>query len=143
MPKTGLEIFRWDEVGYRPLVYSAGWQVALLNWEPPFDDLARLGEIERHNQSDEVFVLLKGRSVLFTLADDGLTTVDMAPGVVYNVTAGSWHNLIATRDATWLIVENRETDLHDVEFRQMTAEEKQNLLGQLPAWTQTLDGKTV
>jgi mannose-6-phosphate isomerase-like protein (cupin superfamily) len=143
MPKSGLEVFRWDEVGYRPLVCSAGWQVALLNWEPPFDDLARLGEIERHNQSDEVFVLLKGRSVLFTLAEDGLTAVDMAPGVVYNVTAGSWHNLIATRDATWLIVENRETDLHDVEFRQMTAEEKQNLLGRLPDWTQTLDGKTV
>ncbi len=129
----GLEVFSWDETGYMPLVYSPDWQVSLLNWERPFD-LDQLEKIERHNRTDEVFVLLKGRSVLFTLAKDGLTVADMVPGVVYNVTTGSWHNLISTRDATWLIVENRDTHLHDVEYRQLTAAEKQELLARLPDW---------
>ena len=65
-----LEIYSWDDEGYSPLVFSDGWQVALLNWEPLFDR-ANLTEIERHNDTDEVFVLLRGKAVLFVRADDG------------------------------------------------------------------------
>jgi hypothetical protein len=80
-----LEIYPWEGPGYRPLVFSRGWQAALLNWEPIFD-LANLREIERHNHTDEVFVLWRGRGAI--LVSDGLSTqvVDMQPGVVYNVT---------------------------------------------------------
>ena len=65
-----LEVLSWAETGYRPLVFSADWQVALLNWEPIFD-LANVGEIERHNQTDEVFVLVRGRAALFVVTPDG------------------------------------------------------------------------
>lgn len=131
--KKGQEVFHWSDQGYSPLVFSHDWQVALLNWEPIFD-LDKMGEIERHNQSDEVFVLIKGKAVLFTLTLEGTFVSNMTPGAVYNVTKGSWHNLISTRDATWVIVENRGTHLADTEIRRLTLEEKTSIQNNLPEW---------
>jgi len=128
-----LEVHEWSEEGYRPLVFFGDWQVALLNWEPIFD-LERLGEIERHTETDEVFVLWRGRGALFVTTEDGTVVTDMEPGVIYNVPQGTWHNLLATRDASWVIVETRDTHLHDTEIRQMTAEELAQIRRQLPAW---------
>jgi hypothetical protein len=131
--KKGQEVFQWSEQGYSPLVFSHDWQVALLNWEPIFD-LEKMGEIERHNQTDEVFVLIKGQAALFTLTSEGMLVSDMTPGAVYNVTKGSWHNLISTRDAAWVIVENRGTHLTDTETRLLTLEEKTCIQNNLPEW---------
>ena len=132
-PKPYLEVHRWTDVGYQPLVFSDGWQAALLNWEPLFDP-ANLGEIERHNQTDEVFVLWRGRGAIFVDTDAGIELTDMEPGVIYNVPRGTWHNLVATKDASWIIVENRDTHLHDTEMRQMTGLEREQLDAQLPDW---------
>ena len=131
--KPGLEVYNWTNQGYQPLVFSHDWQVAILNWEPIFD-LDKIGEIERHTQSDEVFVLLEGQAVLFTIGEDGLQVTDMQAGILYNVTQSSWHNLISTWDARWIIVENRDTHLNDCEFRQLSSEEKADLFTRLPDW---------
>jgi len=128
-----LEIHRHAGVGYLPLVFSAGWQAAILNWEPPVD-LANLGEIERHSQTDEVFVLWRGRAALYVQAGSETRLVDLEPGVVYNVTAGTWHNLVASRDVSILIVENRDTHLNDTELRSIEDWERSQVLAQLPAW---------
>jgi mannose-6-phosphate isomerase-like protein (cupin superfamily) len=103
-----LEVIPYTGDGYAPLLFSAGWQVAILNCEPLID-LASLSEIERHAQTVEVFGLWRGRAALFVKTDDGISLVDLQPGVIYNVTAGTWHNLIATRDVSLWIVENRDT----------------------------------
>ncbi len=133
MPGGRLQTFEWKGEGYQPLVFTQDWQVALLNWEPVID-ADNIGEIERHNQSDEVFVLQSGRAVLFTIRDGDMQAVDMQAGVLYNVTAASWHNLIASRDASWVIVEKRDTHLNDCEYRQLTTEELLSLKGLLPDW---------
>jgi mannose-6-phosphate isomerase-like protein (cupin superfamily) len=133
MSERGLQIHEWDQQGYRPLVFHHDWMVALLNWEPAFEP-TRLGEVERHVHTDEVFVLTRGRALLFTEDEEGLQIADMRPGVIYNVLQGVWHGLLATRDACWVIVESRDTHLHDVEFRQLSADEREHILGQLPAW---------
>ena len=130
---NNLEILNYTEEGYQPLVFSADWQVAQLNWEPIFD-LEHAGEIERHVHSDEVFVLWKGKAVLFISTPAGLQIEEMQPGVIYNVRKGVWHNLLSTRQAAWIIIENRDTHLHDTEIRQMTAEEWDMLQANLPAW---------
>lgn len=87
--RHGVEIYQWEQEGYQPLVFFDGWQVALLNWEPVFD-LKNLSEIERHRQTDEVFMLVKGKAVLFTINAEGKMNVDdMLPNVIYNVTQDS------------------------------------------------------
>ena len=122
-----LESYKWEGLGYQPLLLRPKWMVSLLNWEPAAERI-NLKEIERHNQTDEVFVILKGRSVLFVQRDvERLKAFDLRPGVIYNVPQGVWHNLVVSRDATLLIVENRDTHLYDTEIRPITPEE----LGQL------------
>jgi len=128
-----LEILNFTEDGYKPLVFSADWQVAQLNWEPIFD-LKNAGEIERHVHSDEVFVLWKGKAILFVSDEAELQVEEMQMGVIYNVRKGVWHNLLSTRDAAWIIVENRDTHLHDTDIRQMTADEWNTVRENLPAW---------
>ncbi len=129
-----LEVYEWSGVGFEPLVFTDGWQAALLNWEPLFDR-ANLDEIERHDHTDEVFVLLRGQAVIFTRSDGGqLQAVEMQQGKIYNVPAGVWHNLVATCDVTFLIVENRDTHLHDTDIRPITSEELAALDAKLPAW---------
>ena len=129
-----LEIYEWSGEGFQPLVFTKNWQAALLNWEPLFER-AHLNEIERHHHTDEVFVLLKGRAVIFTCAEDArLKAVEMEMGKIYNVPAGVWHNLVATRDASFLIVENRDTHLHDTEIRPIADEQLEALDAQLPGW---------
>ena len=128
-----LEILNFTDEGYKPLVFSGDWQVAQLNWEPIFD-LEHAGEIERHVHSDEVFVLWKGKAIIFVATEEGIQVQEMQPGVIYNVRKGVWHNLLSTRDAAWIIVENRDTHLQDTQIRQMTAQEWNILQKNLPRW---------
>lgn len=128
-----LETHIADGPGYQPLVFSSGWQAAILNWEPPMDP-GRLSEIERHARTDEVFVLWRGRAALVLEAPGGLHVVELQPGVVYNVRAGAWHTLVANRAASLVIVEDRDTHLHDTELRPLQAAERRQALAQLPEW---------
>jgi mannose-6-phosphate isomerase-like protein (cupin superfamily) len=130
----GLEIYEYTGTGYKPLVYCQGWMVALLNYEDIMRP-DRATKIERHMKTDEVFILLEGQAA-FYLETEGQPprVVELKPGLVYNVTKGTWHNLLATREAALAIVENRDTDKFDTEIRPLTEEERQGMLGQLPDW---------
>lgn len=127
-----IDIYNWNEEGYCPLVFSHDWQVAILNWEPAIDR-DTVSEIERHNHSDEVFVLIKGKAILFVHPEgEELSIIEMQPGLIYNVLKGTWHNLVASRDVELLIIENRDTHLHDVEIRPISPQEKTVLAQHLP-----------
>jgi hypothetical protein len=129
----GLEIHTWDGTGFHPLVASQSWLVSILNWEPIFG-LDKFGEVERHNNTDEVFVLTHGKALLFTSDDRVLRIEEMIPGAVYNVLRGTWHNLLATRDASWIIVENQGTDNSTSEFRQLSKSERAQIIQKKPSW---------
>jgi mannose-6-phosphate isomerase-like protein (cupin superfamily) len=131
--KPKLEILDHDGPGYKPLVFSDGWQTAILNWEPTAA-LDQASEIEIHQETDEVFVLWRGRGALYVITEGGLQVVDLKPGVIYNVCRGTWHGVIATTDVSWIIIENRDTHLHDCEIRQLTVEEKNRIRSQAPQW---------
>jgi mannose-6-phosphate isomerase-like protein (cupin superfamily) len=133
----GVEVYQWTEQGYRPLVFSDGWMVALLNWEPIMD-LEKATEIERHKETDEVFILLRGRAAMYvTTTAEGMQVFDMQPGLIYNVRKSTWHNLIATHDVAFLIVENRDTHLRDVETRDLSPSEMDALEKNLPSYLLT------
>lgn len=128
-----LDILNWEQDGYKPLVFSHDWQVALLNCEPHYT-WQNVHQVERHNQTEEVFFLWRGKAALFIASEDGIQVEDMIPGIVYNVLAGQWHNLVSTPDASMLIIENRDTHLNDCEYRPFTPEEQQLLFKKLPDW---------
>lgn len=129
-----IEIYDYAGPGYKPLLLQPTWQVALLNWDEKYVR-ANMKEFEQHNFTAEVFVLLKGRSVLFVEPEgERLLACDCQPGVIYNVPAGVWHTLLADREATFLIVEERDTHLNDTHVRPITSAELQEIDAQLPEW---------
>ncbi len=128
-----VEILNWKGQGFRPLVEFESWVVALMNWEQRFDPTG-VGDIERHTETDEVFVLTHGKSILFIVTEDGLQAIDMEPGVIYNVTKGTWHSVIGKKDTTWLIVESTNTTSQNTDHRSLTEQEIVELKTQFPAW---------
>lgn len=64
-----LQIKRCQDAGYHPQIYFEGWRVAYLNDTPKFH-LENMEDMQRHNTSDEVFVLLKGSCTLY-IGDGG------------------------------------------------------------------------
>jgi len=128
-----VDAFGWDGEGYQPFVSHRDWLVALMNWELRFDQ-TNVGRVERHNQTDEVFVLTHGHGVLFIDDDETIRVFDMEPRMIYNVTAGTWHNVIGTHESSWLIVESNDTSEENTDFRNLTAEELETLRKQYPDW---------
>lgn len=116
---TLLETHQHEREGYRPLVDFQNWRVAILNFSPELlpEHLTRM---QRHNETDEVFVLLAGRCILFV--GEGEETVsrihaeDLQPGLVYNVKRAVWHTHTLSRDAKVLVVENRDTTYDNSPF---------------------------
>ena len=52
-----LETYEYDGVGYHRGIEFKSWTVAVLNYEERFDKIEKL---ERHNLTDEVFILKHG-----------------------------------------------------------------------------------
>lgn len=121
-----LEILTHDDPAFQPLVDFGAWRVAVLNF---VDHLLpeNLTNMQRHDETDEVFVLLKGRCILFVGEgkDEAgpIHAVDMVPLTIYNVKQGTWHNHTLTRDASVLVVENRVTTLKNSPFCPLSKEQ--------------------
>lgn len=112
LPETLIEIRDHTGSDYKPLVDYQSWRVALMNYT---DDLTpdKINRMQKHTETDEVFVLMAGRCILFIgEGEDSVTkvhAVDMEPYKLYNVKRGVWHSHTFSRDARVLIVENRDT----------------------------------
>ena len=126
-----LEIREYGGVGYQPLVDYGAWRVAILRF---IDELLpeRLDNWQRHHETDEVFVLLQGRCILFLGAGDQTVTQvyaeDLAPLKLYNVKRGVWHTHALSQDAVVLIVENRDTTLENSPRLALTAAQRQQVV---------------
>lgn len=119
-----LEIRQHDASGYHPLVDFAGWRVAVLNFaeELRAENLKRM---QRHNETDEVFVLLRGRCILFLgEGEDKVSAIHaqpLEPLKLYNVKRGVWHHHALSEEAMVLVVENRETTYDNSPFTELSA----------------------
>lgn len=108
-----IDIISFDEEGYQPLVSFESWRVAMLNY---IDELEpdQIDNVQMHSLTDESFVLLKGRCILY-LCDviDGtiqnIEAIDMEPYKIYNIKKGVYHTHTLSEDAKVLIVENDDT----------------------------------
>ncbi len=112
IPETLLEVRTHDGPDYMPLIDYQTWRVALMNYtsDQTSDKIKRM---QKHVETDEVFVLLTGRCILFLGEGEEAVTnihaVDMEPYKLYNVKKDCWHSHTFSVDARVLIVENRDT----------------------------------
>ncbi len=110
----GLEISAFEGRGYDRTMIFRTWCVAFLTQD---DEYTVNTYMERHTETDEVFVLLKGEATLYIGIER--TPVRMEPNKLYNVTMGTWHNIVCSADASVLIAENSDTDKRNTDYHML------------------------
>jgi ureidoglycolate hydrolase len=124
IPQSMLEAKNFSGDGFMPLVDYETWRVAMLCYH---ENLLpqNIMNMQRHDLTDEIFVLLKGKCILFLgegdQTIDKLHVIEMAPGTVYNVKRSTWHTHTLSTDAQVLIVENRNTAEDNSPFRSISS----------------------
>ena len=95
----------WDETLRQTLL-------GIKNWKP-MNDIANINCLERHNETDELFILLSGSCTLLYANEtaDGLKleAVEMEPGRVYNIPRSLWHNTVTEHDTKLALIEDVST----------------------------------
>ena len=128
--ETLLEIRDYAGDGYQPIIDFGAWRVAILRYHPELEP-KEIATMQRHDETDEVFVLLAGRCILFlgegNAQIDTIHAVDMQPLKTYNVKRGVWHTHTLNRDATVLIVENWDTDESNSPLIPLTHDQREHL----------------
>ena len=125
-----LETYYIKEEGYHPFLIREGWQVAQLNFteEQRIDNILR---VEAHHKTDEVFVLLKGKSVLILakiIDGNPIFEVElMKSKITYNIPENAWHNIAMEKGSEVLIVEKSNTHLNDVSYFDLTQDKIKEL----------------
>ncbi len=131
IPESLLGVHIYADAGYLPLVDFGTWRVAILNYS---HDLRpeNIDAMQRHNATDEVFVLLRGRCILFVAegGDHSIAVIHaqpMAPHTIYNVKKAVWHTHSLSPDAMVLVVENRDTTYDNSPFCPLTARQRKTI----------------
>ena len=110
----GIEIYDYTGESYMPAMSFGKWRVAYLNDAEVFRE-ENFCQMERHNETDEVFILLEGKATL--IIGEEMNRIEMEPHKLYNIPLGVWHNIITTEGTRVLIVENEDTGLKNSEIK--------------------------
>ena len=125
-----IQSFHNPDPGYKPILINDGWQIGHLNYMSELR-ADTIDSIERHNLTDEVFILFSGDSLLTAAVEtpEGLQweVIPMQKSVTYNIPAGLWHTIAMSPGDVVLIVEKDGTHLGDVDYRPLSDEERKAL----------------
>lgn len=130
MKERFLEVSKLSGIGYRPIIKSENWQIAVINWKGLRTEIKSL---EKHKLTDEVFLLIEG-SVYLVVSKDGGCDFDifrMNKNNAYNVLKNTWHAVILEERCKVIIVEKTDTHLHDDIRRKLTLDEKTKIMKSL------------
>jgi sulfur relay (sulfurtransferase) DsrF/TusC family protein len=112
MKKEFIDVTSYQGEGYLPMIDFMTWRVAILRYCEELE-VQNLTTMQKHDETDEVFVLLEGNCTLFTGGKgDTIQEIDaikMKPLQLYNVKQGVWHTHTLDHKATVLIIENQDT----------------------------------
>jgi len=131
MDERLLEIREYKGEGYKPLIDYGDWRVAILRPNHGAQS-ADIDSVERHNRTDEVFVLLNGFGVLFI--GDGEKRLErlypqlMEQGKLYNIKRSAWHTIFLSPNSNVLIIENRDTGVENTDFFSLQPEHKEMII---------------
>ena len=133
---TNIEIIPNIKECYTPLVAFESWRVAGLN-HCDIVDIANLTRVERHLETDEVFILTAGRAALIvenggeneTGAARGnpFEVIPMKPNTLYNIKKGVYHHVVMEKDASIIIVENSDTTAENSEYKELNTVDSKKL----------------
>lgn len=95
--------------GFDTVVMNERFKCAFIT-HSPYYSFGKVDHMKRHNNTDEVFVLLSGRAVMLILEDGKVQEHTLEQGIAYNVQKGTWHYLAVSEDAQIFVAEGADTD---------------------------------
>ena len=101
--------------------------VGIKNWKPA-NDITGISNVERHNTTDEMFVLVEGKCTLVfgnENASGGLDFegVRMEKGKLYVIPKSLWHNTITEKDTKMFLIEDSNCSNQNSDVRDLSPEE--------------------
>lgn len=122
-----LQEFEFAGAGMTRVYENEKWMVGIKNWKPA-NDITGIDCLERHNQTDELFVLLAGACTLLTATEkrEGgleIKATAMEPNKVYNIPRSLWHNTVTTQDTKLILVEDSSTEAANSDVLPLGAEQ--------------------
>ncbi len=118
--------YEFSGEGMQRVFENEKWTVGIKNWKPA-NDITGIDMLERHNQTDELFVLAAGSCTLVSAEEtpDGLvfSKVEMEPNKVYNIPATLWHNTITKKDTKMILIEDSNTGMDNSDIYKLSEAE--------------------
>lgn len=134
--KNGLERIDYNGEGYKPVHRFQDWMIAVLNYGDVVKK-ASMDKLERHLNTDEIFVLLKGEAYLI-IGGTGdvpsdIKVVHMEADTIYNVQKNMWHHILMSPDAKVMLVENSDTCSENSEYMAIDEHTKKHIYTEVTA----------
>lgn len=115
--------YEYEGKGLVRVFENEKWMVGIKNWKPE-NDISGINCLERHNKTDELFILLAGHCTLLFANEtpDGLKIdhVDMEPLKVYNIPSTLWHNTVTQSDTKLALIEDSSTGMANSDVLPLT-----------------------
>lgn len=108
--------YEFNGEGMQRVFENEKWTVGIKNWKPA-NDITGISNLERHNKTDELFVLVEGSCTLIYAneTENGLEfgAVKMEKDKVYNIPATLWHNTVTQKDTKMILIEDSNTSMEN------------------------------
>lgn len=121
-----IENYVYDSEGMKRVFENDKWTVGIKNWKPA-NDITGIDCLERHNKTDELFVLIAGSCTLIFANETNdeyvFESVKMEPNKVYNIPATLWHNTITCKDTKMVLIEDSNTSMDNSDILSLNEEQ--------------------
>ncbi|SET75656.1 hypothetical protein SAMN05443270_1272 [Lacrimispora sphenoides] len=121
-----IAVYEFGGEGMQRVFENEKWTVGIKNWKPA-NDVTGIDCLERHNKTDELFVLVEGACTLAYAneSEKGLEfgVVNMQPNKVYNIPATLWHNTITQKDTKMILIEDSNTSMNNSDILELAEEQ--------------------
>lgn len=117
------------EQTYKSVLEFDGWKVGMLRY---FDDVDvnYICRVERHWNTNEVFILTAGKTDLILFEGDAADpsprdqfhVIPMELNVAYDIQKSVWHHVVMSEDAHIIIFERSETGPETTDFAELSHE---------------------
>ncbi len=119
IPGYLLETGESFEQKYQPVLDFEGWRIAMLRFSLEHDK-NHLEKVERHNETNEVFILTEGEADMI-ICENGNTPGEtyvfpMRKNVAYNIQKAVWHNVAMSPNAHIILVEKTDTTVENSDY---------------------------
>src|SRR4030042_4853290 len=122
------------EQKFQPVIQTGEWRVAVLRQCAKVmpGDIQR---IERHNETDEVFILTIGKADLIIVEEAGNKqhphVIPMQLNVAYNIKKSVWHHVNLSEDGHIFLFEKANTSTENSDYKMLDPEIQEEIRAKL------------